>query len=483
MKSAIKFINVNHNLILLVILAIGVCLRFTNYNSRWGLAYDQAHDVLVARYALQNHKIPLLGPFSSAGPFQTGGQWYWFIMAASWLNINHVITPWIILTLCYCLFIYLMYLFALELSGNFLIGLIAASFTAVSQAQISQGLNLTNQSPIPILSLLVLWSAIRYFRTGYSRYLFFLGLITALASLIHLQGVSLFSVIIWLLIMNFRKTMPKLPVLLVGIFVSILPLLIYDSMHNYLNITNMFRYILSGQNSISYDVLGRRWLTFLSTTIPNEWVNIVGGYRIAFLIVIAGFIGYLGSLIKNKKNLGELVIISFSLITMIIIARYTKTPLFSSYFMTMHPFIFLISAYSIYWFVKTLKIIGIVLLLTFLFISLKNDIVNINNAENNTLVEVNHWVNQIKQLNLNSKISLYDLNYNNRDLSLPLVLFLDQNGLIDDKGIKIGLGKQSSSGEYQLFDLSSSSSAEIKASGWAAVNPSYIFKATEEWMD
>ena len=63
-----------------IIVGIAFVLRFYNYNNRWGLAYDQAHDALVARYALEAGKIPLVGPFSSAGAFQTGGEWYWIIM-------------------------------------------------------------------------------------------------------------------------------------------------------------------------------------------------------------------------------------------------------------------------------------------------------------------------------------------------------------------------------------------------------------------
>src|SRR5260221_5008170 len=82
-----------------IIIAITLLLRFYLYPVRWGLAYDQAHDAIVARYALAHGKIPLLGPFSSAGPFQTGGEWYWFIMLGIGLFPFWIQGPWVLLTL------------------------------------------------------------------------------------------------------------------------------------------------------------------------------------------------------------------------------------------------------------------------------------------------------------------------------------------------------------------------------------------------
>lgn len=88
-----------------LIIALSAGLRFARFFDRWGLAYDQAHDAVVARYALTSGQIPLLGPFSSAGPFQTSGVWYWFIMVGTQFYPAAVITPWVILTTLYILFV------------------------------------------------------------------------------------------------------------------------------------------------------------------------------------------------------------------------------------------------------------------------------------------------------------------------------------------------------------------------------------------
>lgn len=165
-------------------------LLFYNYQNRWGLAYDQAHDAIVARYALEAHRIPLLGPFSSAGPFQTGGEWYWFIMAATAFYPNAVITPWVILTLLYVFFVLLIIFVGKELV-NEKFGLIVGLLATVSTAQIAQAANLTNQSPLAIVALCAIWSMIIYVKTKKLKYLFFLALFVSLASTMYFKVLSL----------------------------------------------------------------------------------------------------------------------------------------------------------------------------------------------------------------------------------------------------------------------------------------------------
>jgi hypothetical protein len=83
----------------------------------WGFAYDQAHDSLVALHALAEHKISLVGPFSSAGAFQTGGQWYWIVMAGIFLFPFMFIGPWIFMVLWSVVFVIIIMGVAYEING------------------------------------------------------------------------------------------------------------------------------------------------------------------------------------------------------------------------------------------------------------------------------------------------------------------------------------------------------------------------------
>ena len=90
--------------------------RSYNFINRLSLGADQVSFLLLSRYALFHHKLPLWGPFSSAGPFQTGGEWYWLVMAAQAVYPFSIITPWIVFVGLSILFVYLMIQFEKSLS-------------------------------------------------------------------------------------------------------------------------------------------------------------------------------------------------------------------------------------------------------------------------------------------------------------------------------------------------------------------------------
>ena len=76
---------------------------------------------------------------------------------------------------------------------------------------------------------------------------------------------------------------------------------------------------------------------------------------------------------------------------------------------------------------------------------------------------------------------------------MPLVLFLDSDSQTDDDGMKIGLLIEANKlrlkrtvingneGGHQIVNLNSSTSAQLENEGWVFVNPSAIYKSTEEW--
>lgn len=60
-KLIVNFLVKNKVKVLLsLILILGSILRFYDFFNRWGLAYDQARDLIVASYALHNFTIPLI---------------------------------------------------------------------------------------------------------------------------------------------------------------------------------------------------------------------------------------------------------------------------------------------------------------------------------------------------------------------------------------------------------------------------------------
>ena len=207
------------------VILLATVLRFYNYDLRWQLAYDQAHDALIARYAVAQMQLPLLGPFSSAGAFQTGGEWYWIVMLGTILFPFTVNGPWIFMTFLYVLFVFLIILLARELVGKtfaIIVGLLAA----VSTAQIAQSVSLTNQSPQAIFSLFAIFCSIRFLRTKKRIYLFFLALFVSIAASIHLQGAALIMLVVFTLIFSGIPKISSIFLVGLGLFLPWVPVLV-----------------------------------------------------------------------------------------------------------------------------------------------------------------------------------------------------------------------------------------------------------------
>ncbi len=148
---------------LTIILLISVFLRFINYQNRWGLAYDQARDAIVAHYAIFTHQIPLIGPFSASGPFVFGPYMYWIYMFVTFFQPTSIILLWVVQTGISVLMPLVMYKIGKIIHNNKL-GLLLALLTAISTAQIGQSTNLTYSTFVGFVSMFVFLFAIKSIR-------------------------------------------------------------------------------------------------------------------------------------------------------------------------------------------------------------------------------------------------------------------------------------------------------------------------------
>lgn len=475
------------------ILCVAAFLRFYNFENRWGLAYDQAHDAIIARYALKEYRIPLLGPFSSAGAFQTGGEWYWFIMLGTAIYPYSVLTPWIVLTVLYILFVLLVILLGKELIDE-QFGLIAGAFAAVSTSQIAQSVNLTNQSPLALIALLSIWSMVRYVRKREDKYLFFLSVTVSLASSIHLQGLGLTTLLFATVIFCGIPSRKGIILTAVGLLLPWVPIFIADAGNNFSNTRNMIMYYLKDQYKVSLDVLGRRWLTYAGVFWPNAWAHIIGGAKILSYILLASLPFVIIYKSIKKQIAREWYILITSFLGTITLLRYTRTPLFDSYLVFLHPFVLLLTAWLVFSLYKKNIVIGM-LFVSILFIgSLQKDIREIQGGTNDAALRAMSWKNSLIEAYPGKKFALYDYRYTGITYSFPLVLFLGSEEKLSDTGYKIGFGNPIEEEEkvfhpeikgnkagFILRDLNGSSSAQLKKVGWSFINPSQVYHSTEEW--
>ncbi|MEK7570655.1 MAG: glycosyltransferase family 39 protein [Patescibacteria group bacterium] len=497
MKKSISISNLRKQWFLFAVISIillATVLRFANYSERFGLAYDQAHDALIAHYAVTSYQLPLLGPFSSAGPFQTGGEWYWLIMSGTVLAPQFLLSPWIFITSLSVLFVYLMILVGKEIAGK-QFAILAGFLAAVSPGQINQSTNLTNQSPQSLFAVLAIWFALLFLHQYKLRYAFLLGLTIGIASSIHLSGVALGSLAVGLLciFLFVEKKIPYRAALLVilGVVLPWIPVLLVDLQHHFFNFGNMIQYYLHDQHNISLDVLGRRWLTYLGVFWPTEWAFIIGGFPwVGYLIGVS----FLSFIFLRKFVKKEIVILLISLAIMIGLLRYTHTPIFTSYLVFTHPFVLLITAWIIFMLWRKQVFVGAAFFALLVASSLWQDYQIISTAQNQTAHTVEKQIQALEARYPNKKFAVYTYQGKWNDKNYSLALFLVKRGLLDDNGIKVStviatqvpeLKKYvffGPEGDFQLVAVPKLSAKEFEQKQWKQISDKQIYKETEEWF-
>lgn len=494
MNTYVRFFKDHtYSIAVITVILLAILLRFINYHTRWGLGYDQAHDALIARYAYDNHVLPLLGPFSSGGPFQTGGEWYWFILLGTALFPFSILSPWIFLTVLYVIFVCgIMYL-GHKVGGKGY-ALILGLFAAISPAQIIQSANLTNQSPQSLTALLALWCSFELVITKKKRYLFFLAFAIGLGSSIHLQSIALVPLLVVTLLANGVPRFSDLILIFIGIILPWLPVLSVDSTRGFENTKHMIQYYLHDQYKISLEVLGRRWKTYAGLFIPRQWGNIIGGNPIIgyFLVFLTGITLGIATI---KKTIPKFILITaISTCLSLIILRYTRTPLFESYLVFLHPSVLILSSWGIWILLNKNRYIGYSALVLIVICTLYFDRVTILSSHNSVAEVANTHVNKLIETFPGEAFAIYTDEYKWVDVNASITLLLDKKGLLSPDGRMVSVVVATQSGQYrfksidarypgyQLLDLSGSSSAQLKRAGWIEISPAIFYRETQEWF-
>lgn len=475
------------------IVFFAIAIRFYNYTNRITLAADQAGFAIIARFSLLNFQLPFLGPFSSAGPFQTGGEWYWIVMAGSVFNLGNVMSPWYFMTLLSVLFVVLMIFFGRYLSGN-IFGLFLGLLTAVSTSQIIQSPNLTNQTPIMLFTLLGLWSGVAYARTTDNKYIFLQALSIGIASTIHLQGAAAVVLIASTLLFTKTKNFRAYLLVALGIAIAWIPVLIVDVFNNFFNTRNMLQYYLFNTSPVPFEVLGRRWLTFILYFVPSSWGYIVGGniwvaYGVMILATVCA-----GVRIVKRTLTAEWYILFVTTGLMIAVLRYTRTPLFDSYLIFLHPFVLTITCFGIYAVFRFSKIMGVLVLGIVIISGLHRAYVEIPKNTNTLLRDMSEIKHSLIQRYPNTRFTLFDYDHKTVAKSYPVALLLYQDHRITENGHPIGFTFEipeigANNWEYvyrgftgiRVIDLEGSTSAQLTQDKWELVSPKSMYDATEYW--
>ncbi len=480
-----------HSLILGLIFALAFFLRFYRIGERFSIFGDIGRDVLVAREAVKlglSH-WPLVGSFSSAGPFVFGPIFYWLISLSYLPNFNWLIMPWLLTATVSWLFVWVMYLVGQKFGGQKL-GYLTAALAAVSPAQISRATALNQHTFIAIISALTLLSFISYLKKPRLRTLFLMGLAIGFGLSFHYQAVNLFFFPLLLIFLNFNflKIFKKAAVLIFGLLLPSLPLIFWDSQQNWANYRNLLDYFLIGQYRV---YVPNRWLTYLFSFWPNFWASLIGNLPIlSVILMVSGLIFIMKDLLTHRlsKLMFKLILV-FGL--QFLLLRYHHGERFEGYLIYLQPIILLFSAWILLKLKANFPQPTFMLLILILVSSLKANFYHFLEVKS-PIPALRTAILTLKTQFPQQSFSLYDYRGESSNQAFGLSLLLDTEGLIDkNKGINLGTCISvcpkglpvitQTDLSLKIINLSQLPKNQLVKPEWTPINPIDVYEDVALW--
>lgn len=419
---------------ILAVLILAALVRFWGYDHRFLLGSDSARDALVAREMLSQHKLPLIGSFSSAGPFTFGPWWYWFVAAGTALWPKAVITPWIATTMATVVAVYFLFL-AGKLLGGFKTGIFAAILGALSPASLAFAANLTQHTMAGVFSAIAIWAYLQTLVKGDRTSFFILGSAVGMAINMHYQALGLLpllTVVLWVRPFSLKKIV----FLLLGFVLTFIPLLAFDIQNNWLNLRGLSNFYTTRQYAFA---ASGRWITYLVQFWPTFWAKVIGGGQTSGLVLIGASTFMLAwALVKKQLSRSAIAFLTTFALSAIML-RYFRGDRLDSYLLFLHPFVILTSALALGVAAKInrwIAIVGLIIVIWAGWPQVRQQI----NVQSRAAV-VKQMTEAVNKKFPSRKITLYDGYLDGLDYSLPLALFLSVEGKISDSGTPVGLCK------------------------------------------
>ncbi len=500
----LKWLENKEALLLLIIFFIGFAFRFYNAPLRYSFNDDSIRDALVAIGGARQFQIPLTGPFSSLGPF-TFGPWYYYQLIAFSIISKLEYAPWIYQSILSTLLVIVMYKIGDLLYGK-KFGLLLSFLVAISPSQIGSSTVLSNPNFVPFYAGLSFMFFLKILQSKKTTLLsLFFGLALGIGINHHYQMAGL-MILPLLFILKYPRRIREFIICIFGIFLTFIPLLVFDLNNHWFTVRNMFYFYTEGRKMI---YVPNRWLFYLRDFWPNYWSyslgvpELFGLTSIFFTLLILTF-----AFLKKKisSSLGIILIVFF---INFILLRYYWGERGYQYLQFLFPILYIAVAFSIYYLLK-LKLykyfgVGFLLLLVF-FMTIKNVAdIKIDGDQ----VEFIREKNLIRSSYNNQKINFYTCKsaFLKRARSMPLLL--ENDNISSDNGKTIAyregdckmpknlsiLGKAKDATEEaklleefypydkisNTLDFSQSSSSSLLESGWIKTTPKKVYDETTRW--
>jgi hypothetical protein len=444
--QVIPFIYKNrYCLAVILLLVFAACIRFYQFDTHISLGNDDGRDVAIAREALQRGELPLIGSFSSAGPFAFGPLFYWVIMGSYLLLPFTFYAPWIVTGIVSVMTVFVLLHTGRLIGGNkfaLLVGLLAAT----SPQLVARSLSLGQHSYVALASACLFLSFVLLWQKQKIIFAFLMGLSLGVGLSMHYQTINLllfFPLLFFVPKSTLHKKCFFFIAMLVGFLIPSLPILVWDMQQQFANTRNILDYLLIGQYRI---YVANSWRLFLFQYFPQYWGFVIGHYQIlgTVMMLISALVGVY--LFVQRKLPQVLLPLGILFSILFLVNRYYRGERSEGYLLYLLPFILLFSSYAIYTLLsnsfsnrKVAAVLkgGGMLLLTIVLIG------NIHHIQKHFLFQnaIAHFMRGINVLESKypgKKFSIYDYKGQASHQSQAISLLLKQRNKTDKQGIPIG---------------------------------------------
>ncbi len=486
-----------------LLLALTIALRVYNISERSGMGSDSTRDALIAQEALEREEVPLIGSFSSAGPFVFGPLYFWFNMLALFLMPLSFRTPWILMNIAGTLTVLVMFLTGYFAGGKKL-AIITGFFTAFAPQLVSRSTGLSQHSLVAITSALLVLFFVLLWKKGSIKYAFLMGISMGTALSMHYQALNFFIFFPFLFFipkMKMGKKILSSMLFIIGALIPSLPLLYWDSMQEFANMRNVLDYMLIAQYRI---YVPNSWKLFIFRFLIDYWSNVVGGNKVmSGILMIITPLAIIYGFLKHKLP-GVILSIAIIFGTLLIVLRYYRGERFDGYMIYVAPMILLLCAWCFSFLIDLVKelknpikkrgfLFGVLL---FILLILAFDLKNASQflfTKNPLEKEIKEAIYVLSERYPDKKFQVYDYRWLSSDISYSLGGYLKQANKTEDNGVKIGVvlntlpfsseKKPLYKGSYwEIISLEKFSDSQIRKPEWTKANPNNIYDDLMKWQ-
>ncbi|MEK7168631.1 MAG: glycosyltransferase family 39 protein [Patescibacteria group bacterium] len=243
------------NLLILIILLLAFILRTYRIEALLDFHYDQGRDAKIIWDLWHNGKLFLIGPTTGLDGIFLGPFYYYLIAPFYLIGGGNPVVPSLFLSFLVTLSLFVLYKTG-ELIGGRSAGFIALIIGTFSNHLIFSGRWLSNPTPIYLTSILIFFLMVKILKSSKNYYWYLIYLLIGFSLQFEFASAVFYLPILLIFTAWKRPSVKTFLISVLFLFVTLLPLIIFNFKHDNILFTNAVRE-LNNDNKIKLDLVKR----------------------------------------------------------------------------------------------------------------------------------------------------------------------------------------------------------------------------------